>query len=88
MRRTSQLADEFRDQGCLCMENGETAALFALAGAHEIPVGVLLQPYIDLQEGWNLSYMGEKYQESGRLQVHAAVEASATLLLSPPSLQH
>jgi uridine phosphorylase len=79
-RITPQLADKFRDQGCLSMENGETAALFALAGAHEIPIGILLQPYIDLQEGWNLSYMGEKYQESGRIQVRAAVEASRTLI--------
>jgi uridine phosphorylase len=79
-RITPQLADKFRDQGCLSMENGETAALFALAEAHEIPIGILLQPYIDLQEGWNLSYMGEKYQESGRIQVRAVVEASRTLI--------
>jgi len=78
-RITPQLADEFRDQGCLSMENGETAALFALARVHGIPIGVLLQPYIDLEQGWSLSYTGEKYQESGRLQVQAAVEASRTL---------
>jgi uridine phosphorylase len=81
-RITPDLADRFREQGCLSMENGETAALFALARAHGIPAGVLLQPYFDLQEGWNPSYTGEKYRESGRLQVRAAVEASNALLPS------
>ena len=79
-RITPALLDAFRQQGCLSMENGETAALFALARAHEIPIGVLLQPYIDLEQGWSLSYMGERYRETGRLQVRAAVEASRDLL--------
>jgi uridine phosphorylase len=79
-RITPELADGFRQQGCLSMENGETAALFALARAHQIPIGVLLQPYVDLEQGWSLSYMGEKYEESGRLQVRAAVQASKDLL--------
>jgi uridine phosphorylase len=73
-------ADAFRQQGCLSMENGETAVLFALARAHQTPIGVLLQPYIDLEQGWSLSYMGQRYMEAGRLQVRAAVEASARLL--------
>jgi len=79
-RITPQLADRLREQGCLSMENGETAALFALARAHDFPIGVLLQPYIDLEQGWSLSYMGDKYRESGRLQVRVAVEASKALL--------
>jgi uridine phosphorylase len=79
-RITPDLADRFRGQGCLSMENGETAALFALARAHGIPIGVLLQPYIDLQKGWSLSYMGDRYRESGHLQARAAVAASARLL--------
>ena len=62
------------------MENGETAALYSLAKERDIPIGVLLQPYIDLEQGWSLSYMGEKYSQSGRLQVHAALEASRALL--------
>jgi uridine phosphorylase len=79
-RITPQLADGFRDQGCLSMENGETATLFALARAHEVPIGVLLQPYFDLERGWSLSYTGDKYRESGRLQVRVAIEASRALL--------
>jgi uridine phosphorylase len=80
-RITPALADRFRGQGCLSMENGETAALFALARAHEIPIGVLLQPYMDLEKGWSISYMGEKYGRSGKVQARAAVAASAKLLL-------
>lgn len=79
-RITPELADEFRQQGCLSMENGETAALYALARAHDVPLGVLLQPYIDLEQGWSLAYMAEEYRESGRLQVRAAVRASMSLL--------
>jgi uridine phosphorylase len=79
-RITPSMADDFRAQGCLSMENGETAALYALARAHDIPIGVLLQPYIDLQEGWSLSYMGAKYRDTGGLQARAAVAASMKLL--------
>ncbi len=74
-RITPELADSFREQGCLSMENGEVAALYSLAKEHDIPIGVLLQPYIDLEQGWKTSFMGEKYTETGRLQVHAAIEA-------------
>lgn len=79
-RITPQMAEDFREQGCLSMENGETAALYALARERDITIGVLLQPYIDLEQGWSLSYMGDKYAESGRLQVRAALEASRSLL--------
>jgi uridine phosphorylase len=79
-RITPELADQFRQRGCLSIENGETAALYALARAHDLPIGVLLQPYIDLEQGWSLSYMGEEYKESGRLQVRAAVRASESIL--------
>lgn len=79
-RITPQLADGFRERGCLSMENGETAALYSLAKERDIPIGVLQQPYIDLEQGWSLSYMGNEYTESGRSQVQAALEASRSLL--------
>lgn len=79
-RITPEMIDGFRKQGCLSMENGEVAALYSLAKERDMPIGVLLQPYIDLQQGWNLSYMGEEYLESGELQVQAALDASRTLL--------
>jgi len=78
-RITPELADEFREQGCLSMENGEVAALYSLARERDIPIGVLLQPYIDLEQGWRISYLGGKYVESGGLQAQAAIEAARIL---------
>ncbi len=78
-RITPELADSFREQGCLSMENGEVAALYSLAKERDISIGVLLQPYLDLEQGWRLSFMGEKYSETGRLQVRAAIAASRIL---------
>jgi len=79
-RITPELADEFRQQGCLSVDNGEVAALYALAKERDIPSGVLLQPYIDLEGGWRVSYMGQKYADGGRLQAQAAIEAARILL--------
>ncbi len=78
-RITPAMVEELRQQGCLSMENGEVAALFALARERNIPIGVLLQPYIDVEQGWKTSYMGEKYAEASRLQARAAVLASKVL---------
>jgi uridine phosphorylase len=79
-RITPQLAEAFRQQGCLSIENGEVAALYSLARERDIPIGVLLQPYIDLEQGWRISFMGEEYSETGRLQAQAAIEASRILM--------
>jgi uridine phosphorylase len=67
--------DQFRRKGCLSMENGETAALFSLAHQKSIPIGVLLQPYIDLIEGWKLDYMSDSYERAGQNQAIAALSA-------------
>ena len=48
---TEEMMSEFRDKGCLSIENGETAALYSLAQWRDMPIGVLLQPYIDLEKG-------------------------------------
>ncbi|MFX0210214.1 MAG: hypothetical protein ACFFDT_29810 [Candidatus Hodarchaeota archaeon] len=74
-RITPELTNEFREKGCLSMENGEVASLYSLAQTYKIPVGVLLQPYLDLEEGWNVKYMNEKYIESCKMQARAALEA-------------
>lgn len=78
-RITPDLIDNFRKQGCLSMENGETSALYCLAKERDITVGVLLQPYIDLEQGWKISFMGERYKETCRLQARAAIEALKVL---------
>jgi len=82
-RITAEMVEDFRQQGCLSMENGETAALYSLAKERDIPIGVLLQPYIDLEQGWKISYMGEKYVKTGQIQARAAIEASRILLGKP-----
>jgi hypothetical protein len=52
----------------------------SLAKERYIHIGVLLQPYIDLEGGWAMSLVGEKCVQNGRLQVHAAIQASRSLL--------
>ncbi|UCG01165.1 MAG: hypothetical protein JSW11_16295 [Candidatus Heimdallarchaeota archaeon] len=74
-RITQEKIDEFRQQGCLSIENGEVASLFTFANVHKIPIGVLLQPYIDLEEGWNLSYLDEEYIKTCKIQAQVAIEA-------------
>ncbi|MFX0173915.1 MAG: hypothetical protein ACFE9L_18680 [Candidatus Hodarchaeota archaeon] len=74
-RITPELMNEFRGKGCLSMENGEVASLYSLTQTYKIPIGVLLQSYLDLEEGWNVENMDEKYIESCKMQVRAAIEA-------------
>lgn len=74
-RITPELMNEYRMQGCLSMENGEVASLYSLAKIQKIPIGVLLQPYIDLEQGWNISFIDEKYNETFKTQARASIEA-------------
>lgn len=78
-RITKELVEDYRSRGCLSMENGEVSALYCLAREHNIPVGVLLQPYINLEKGWKIFFMGEKYRETCRLQARVASEALNSL---------
>jgi uridine phosphorylase len=71
-RITSDMIEDHRSMGCLSMENGETAALFSFASQKGFNVGVLLQPYIDLTQGWTVSYMDETYRRTCLLQAEAA----------------
>ncbi|NHI82699.1 MAG: hypothetical protein EAX81_00155 [Candidatus Thorarchaeota archaeon] len=74
-RITPELAMDYRNRGCLSMENGEAAALYSLARVTKTPIGVLFQPYIDLTKGWSASYMDEVYSETCRVQARAALRA-------------
>jgi uridine phosphorylase len=74
-RITHEMIDDYRGRGCLSMENGEVASLYSLAEVHGIHVGILLQPYIDLEQGLDLSYTDEKYEETCRTQARIAIEA-------------
>lgn len=74
-RITPKMLDQFRNQGCISMDNGEVASLFSLAYKKKTPIGVLLQPYIDLKKGWNISYLDEEYSEICKVQARTAIEA-------------
>ncbi|KPK72842.1 hypothetical protein AMJ87_03515 [candidate division WOR_3 bacterium SM23_60] len=74
-RITREMVDDYRKRGCLSMENGEVAVLYTLASLRKIRVGVLLQPYIDLEHGLDLSYINSKYPETCSVQARIALKA-------------
>jgi uridine phosphorylase len=77
---SNKMMNEFRSKGCLSIENGETAALYSLAKWRDLPIGVLLQPYIDLEKGWRISYLDEVYVETCKIQANAVYQAALSLL--------
>lgn len=78
-RITPRMAESFRKEGCLCMENGEASTLFSVCKALGIKGGVLFQPYIDLTEGWNPERLDDTYRATCRVQAEVILEASAGL---------
>lgn len=74
-RITDGLVNEYRNRGCLSMENGEVASLYSLAKVHKIPIGVLLQPYLDVEDGWNFYYIDDTYKEMCKIQARVAIKA-------------
>jgi uridine phosphorylase len=76
-RITHGMVEDYRKQGCLSMDNGEVAVLYSLAKEKGVRVGVLLQPYIDLERGFDLSYLDKTYKETCRLQACAALQVIA-----------
>jgi uridine phosphorylase len=77
---SNEMVDMFRNKGCLSLENGETASLYSLAKWRDLPIGVLLQPYIDLEQGWKISYLDEVYVETCKIQANAVYQAAISLL--------
>jgi uridine phosphorylase len=73
-RITHAMVDDYRKSGCLSIENGEVAVLYSLASLRKIHVGVLLQPYIDLERGLDLSYIDSRYPETCKVQAHIALK--------------
>ncbi|TFF96412.1 hypothetical protein EU546_01460 [Candidatus Thorarchaeota archaeon] len=78
-RISQEMVDDYVKMGCLSMENGETAALFSLAKVKDLNVGILLQPYLDLTQGWAISYMDDAYKTACHSQAEAAMLALKTL---------
>ena len=78
-RITPEMADSLRHRGCLSMENGEAAVVFAVCRALGIPGGVIFHPYIDLTEGWNPQRLDDAYQGTCRLQAAIVLDAGHRL---------
>jgi len=79
-RISPQMAEGFRQRGCLCMENGEASTLLAVTRTLGALGGVLFQPYIELCRGWDPSRLqDESYQAAYRLQAEAVLEAGIRL---------
>jgi uridine phosphorylase len=78
-RITPEMVASFRRQGCLSMENGEAATLFAVCRSFGVPSGALFQPYIDLTAGWDPSRLDGGYQETCRLQADVVLDAALRL---------
>jgi len=79
-RITPVMADDFRERGCLCVDNGEASTLFAVTHTLGILGGVLFQPYIELTQGWDPALLrDERYRDTCRLQAEVVLEASTQL---------
>jgi uridine phosphorylase len=79
-RITARALEGFRQQGCLSMDNGEAATLFAVTRALGVVGGVVFQPYIELERGWDPSWLrDERYGAACRIQAEAVLEAAAHL---------
>jgi uridine phosphorylase len=78
-RITPEMVQSFRRRGCLSMENGEAATLFAVCRSFGVPSGAVFQPYIDLTAGWDPSRLDGGYQETCRLQADVVLDAALRL---------
>lgn len=79
-RITPRMAENFRGHGCLSVENGEASTLFAMARALGFIAGVLFQPYIDLECGWEPVRLHEaRYRDTCHLQADIVLAAAVRL---------
>jgi uridine phosphorylase len=79
-RITSQMSGEYRQQGCLSMDNGEASTLFAVTQTLGVRGGALFQPYIELEQGWEPARLCDgAYRDTCRLQAEVALEAAIRL---------
>jgi uridine phosphorylase len=78
-RITRQMVEDFRERGCLCMENGEASTLFAATQTLGVLGGALFQPYIELAQGWDPTRLDTVYRATCHLQAEIVLEASTRL---------
>ncbi len=81
-RITPDMAAERRRQGCLCMDNGEASTLLTMAQTLGFIAGVLFQPYIEVERGWDPALLNEGYRATAGLQADAALEVGTRLLMA------
>ena len=80
-RVTPGMAAGYKDQDCLCMDNGEASTLFAITRRLGVLGGALFQPYIDLAKGWRPSRLRNAcYQKACHLQAEIFLVASTRLV--------
>jgi hypothetical protein len=73
------MAEQFRREGCLCVDNGEASTLFAVSRALGILGGVLFQPYIELTRGWDPARLDERYRDACHVQAEVVLESAVEL---------
>jgi uridine phosphorylase len=79
-RITSQAVGEARWRGCLTMDNGEASTLLTVSQILGGLGGVIFQPYIELECGWDPAHLREaSYHDTCRLQAEVALEAAIRL---------
>jgi uridine phosphorylase len=79
-RITPQMVADFRKRGCLCVENGEASTLLATARTRGVAAGVLFQPYIELERGWDPTRLHEaRYRATCRIQAEVVLQAAVWL---------
>jgi uridine phosphorylase len=79
-RITSQAVGEARWRGCLTMDNGEASTLLTVSQILGVRGGVIFQPYIELERGWDPARLREaNYRDTCRLQAEVALEAAIRL---------
>jgi uridine phosphorylase len=83
-RITPAMAEAFRRSGCLCMDNGEASTLFAMAAELGILGGVLFQPYVELEQGWDPGRLDQRYRDTCHIQAQVALEAAVQVLRCGP----
>lgn len=79
-RISPQMVEDFREQGCFCMENGEANMMYSMARTLGFVGGVLFQPYIDLPQGWSTApLLDELYGQTCHLQADVVLDACLRL---------
>ena len=80
-RITRNMVADFRERGCLCMENGEASTLLAVTRTLGIAGGVLFNPYIELERGWDPAVVrSERYRAACAVQAEVALQAEVEVL--------